>query len=257
MATDVKTDTAPKADAMVVPLVGESLGDSLTEFVVSGVQDDLLEEIDWSIDLEPEVADTVPVPPVPAFTKRSAPPTYPAKPVVGSAPPDVSPHAPSIADDPVIRRAIQSEVATLLAAMGIQGVSTPVNMQTAPVIQPPKYLKHYRNDKSPTVSYQELDMRALDRDERPQQYPIAGSYIRFRNGHFYAMTQNQVRQMEWMMQNDAYAGDGLSVIGGDPSIYEDDEAALYHCNRGCDWPGTPSKNAYHAHMRSVHGITMN
>lgn len=80
-------------------------------------------------------------------------------------------------------------------------------------------LKIYRNTRHPNIEIQELDFTQA----RPQAYPLYGKKILFHNSYFYARTENQVKQLDWMMANDSYGHDGIQqqTIGGNRDIFED------------------------------------
>jgi hypothetical protein len=120
---------------------------------------------------------------------------------------------------------------------------------------PPKFAKHYRCDSYPELTIQEKDMTALDRGERPESFPIPGSYIKFTRGHCFLQDKdvNKIRQIEAMRNAPGTLSNGESG-GGNPSIYEDDGADIFRCSQGCENFITASKNAYKAHMRATHGV---
>ena len=113
----------------------------------------------------------------------------------------------------------------------------------------PKYLKHYRNDVDPNKEYLELDMDT----SLPQANPKRGSYIRFRRGHFFATTENQVKQLDWMMSRPSVNPETGEIVGGDSNIYEDDGNNVGRCPYGCEAYFIPGSNAHKAHMKNAHG----
>lgn len=129
----------------------------------------------------------------------------------------------------------------------------PMNPNPALVV-PHNYLKHYRNSRSPEIEYLELDMSVLEDGQNPSFFPKKGQYIRFHRGHFYATTENQVKQLDWLSQRDTISGDGVNVIGGDPALYEDDGEDIIYCPVGCSHAEYhfASMKSLGAHMRSVH-----
>lgn len=114
----------------------------------------------------------------------------------------------------------------------------------------PSFKYHFRCDVSPELKVQMLDMSAIDRGERPQDYPLAGRWITFRLGHLQTNDENVARQIKWMMERPSISGDG-QTIGGNPSIYEDDGSVIFKCP-DCDFV-TASANGYKAHRRATHG----
>lgn len=156
-----------------------------------------------------------------------------------------------------IKRLIDAGVRQVLDQMNIQPSSGPQkfinsDQQNAPSAPAFNFLKHYRNDVSPEIEVQELDMST----DEPQLNPIRGSFIRFRRGHFFAASENQVKQLDWMMNAPASSADGMRTIGGNPAIYEDDGEKLYYCTAGCPASEfvSASEKKYKAHMRAVHGV---
>lgn len=125
-----------------------------------------------------------------------------------------------------------------------------------PVVQPDKFLKHYRHANSKNIKIMELDMSALDRGENPAIYPIKGSYMQFTRGHFYATTKNQVRQLDWMSKRPKYSANQEQVVGGDPGIYEDDGEQIYYCPSGCSHADVQfaSMKSLARHMKAVHNM---
>lgn len=90
----------------------------------------------------------------------------------------------------------------------------------------------------------------------PQMEPIPGSFIRFKRGHFFAVTENQVKQLDWMLNEAEHSADTSQVLGGNRAIYVDDDEKLYYCTAGCDKNDfvSASEAKYKAHMRGVHGV---
>ena len=126
--------------------------------------------------------------------------------------------------------------------------------RNAPAVTPEvKYLKHYRCDSSPEMEVLELDMES----EAPHLTPKPGAgMMKFRRGHFFAMTENQVKQIEWMRAGARGVPDAKTKFGGVSGIYEDSGEILYYCPYGCtaDQFVTASKDAYHAHLRATHNV---
>lgn len=150
-----------------------------------------------------------------------------------------------------------------LAAMIESAVAAKVNEIRGPdVIDPapepapePVYKKTYRCDSSPNLKVAKMDFLRAQRDGvRPQTYPIPGEYIEFKNGFFKTNDDNEIAQLEWSMSNPSVRGglfDG-QIIGGNPSIYEDDGGYIYKCDvAGCDFV-TASQNAMTAHKAASH-----
>jgi hypothetical protein len=134
---------------------------------------------------------------------------------------------------------------------------------------PAKYLKHYRCDTSPQLV---IHARSIvdGKPYRPTKYnylnkgwedpdPLAGKRIQFRRGHFFATQQWEVDLVEWKMRNpsvDPNSGsEAPQIIGGNPSIYEDDGlSSVGLCEYGCGMSFVPGSNAYKAHLKATHGI---
>lgn len=126
--------------------------------------------------------------------------------------------------------------------------------QNAPTVTPDvSFLKHYRNDSSPEIQIVELDMDS----DVPHLNPLPGApTIRFRRGHFFATTENQVKQIEWMIAGARGVDGAKDKFGGSVGIYEDHGETLYFCPYGCpaDVFVSASKDALNAHMRATHGV---
>lgn len=139
--------------------------------------------------------------------------------------------------------------------------------------KPPSFLKHYRCDVSPNLV---VFARSVVKDEsgnatglyKPTQWstdakrfrdpdPVAGLKIQFRRGHFFATEQWQVDQLDWMMKNKSVkpGSDSINpeILGGNPTIYEDDGIQIGGCPH-CGEPFVPGSNALKAHMRATHGV---
>lgn len=124
--------------------------------------------------------------------------------------------------------------------------------RSAQAHRPPAYLKHYRCDLSPDATIQK---RFYDESTDSLTGLDKGNYIRFRRGHFFATEQEEVDQLEWMMRNTSVdPRDVNRVIGGMPSIYEDDGQNLTLCKYGCGETFIIGSNSYKAHIRATHGV---
>lgn len=140
----------------------------------------------------------------------------------------------------------------LLAARMNQG-NPVVNAETRTpaAVTPQKFLKHYRCDVSPDM---QIQVRGYDRDADKLGAPIKGHWIKFRRGHFFATTQEQVDQLEWMIRHPLFdPAEPGQVIGGNPSIYEDDGQQVTKC-QFCDEVFVMGSNSYKAHLRASHGL---
>lgn len=140
-----------------------------------------------------------------------------------------------------------------------------------PIVNQQKYIKHYRNDVSPNkVIFARTYVKETDSLFRPSEWstdakqykhrdPLEGQTIQFRRGHFFATEQWQVDQLDWMIRNPQYdphsSADNLKVIGGDPTIYEDDGKSISGCPH-CGEPFIPGSNALKAHLRATHGVVV-
>ena len=143
---------------------------------------------------------------------------------------------------------IQARVDEALRAT--QRVASPmVNaVGTNAAVEPAKFLKHYRNMADPNTIITERDMSSgVPGDE------VRGGEIRFRRGHFFATTENQVKQIEWMMSNPAVdPTDPSRIIGGNPNIYEDDGLETVTVSDGQVF--VKGSAAHKAYLRNVRGI---
>lgn len=157
-------------------------------------------------------------------------------------------------DSPTFQKLVEQAVQSRIASTPQASEASVTGGNTKPSVKPDfNFLKHYRNDASPELAIQELDMSA----EVPQLAAIAGRKMRFRRGHFYATTQNQVDQIEWMINTPTHSADGTRVTGGVLGIYEDDGEVLYYCTAGCgvdQFIPTASQAKFKAHMRAVHQV---
>lgn len=153
----------------------------------------------------------------------------------------------------MLKKLIEAGVKQQIEAMGLSNQQRYIAAD-APKQEAPKFnfLKHYRNDVSPELEVLELDMSA----DVPQLEPFPGQYIRFRRGHFFATTENQVKQLDWMLNEATHSADTSQVLGGNRAIYEDDGEKIYYCTAGCSRADfhTASEASYKAHMRAVHGV---
>lgn len=142
---------------------------------------------------------------------------------------------------------IQAAVRDALAQMGINQSS---DVAPKSDFVPHKFKYHFRNDVSPSVKIQAMDMSAIDRGERPQDNPLYGHWYEFHVGHFQTDDENAARQLKWMMSNVPVDAQGQTV-GGNLAIYEDDNSVIFRCPQ-CDFV-TASPAGYKAHRRATHG----
>jgi hypothetical protein len=124
------------------------------------------------------------------------------------------------------------------------------NTRAGDTYQPPKYLKHYRHDLAPDKW---IAKRTVNGDG--SLGPIhKGEYLKFRRGHFFAMLQEEVDQIEWMRSHPQFdPRDSSRVVGGDPAIYENDGKDLIKC-QFCDEYFVAGSNSYKSHKKAAHGI---
>jgi hypothetical protein len=127
------------------------------------------------------------------------------------------------------------------------------------------HLKHYRCERLKSDKIVEIDMDRLmsylgGEKEVPENKEgnlksimglsvKRGQWISFLNGHCYAYTENQVKQLEWMKTQPRDKG-------GLPDLYEDPGGEVYRCNLcpGLDPFGT--KAGWDMHMQHVHGMVV-
>lgn len=176
--------------------------------------------------------------------------------VVVNATPDPEPEVndASFFASPQFTQIIQQMVDAELQKQA-QGRNTMIDSaaHNAPAVAPDiQYLKHYRCDSSPEMEIVELDMSA----DFPHLSPTKNPPIRFRRGHFFATTENQVKQIEWMVAGSRGVPDAKSKFGGVVGIYEDSGEVLYYCPYGCSPEQfvTASRDAYNAHLRATHNV---
>lgn len=153
-----------------------------------------------------------------------------------------------------INKLVEEQVASKIGSTGSPNKFVAPGQQNAPAVTPTSsFLKHYRNDSSPEIQVVELDMDS----ESPRLNPLPGSpTIRFRRGHFFATTENQVKQIEWMMAGAKGVTGAKEKFGGSVGIYEDPGEVLYYCPHGCsaDVFVSATKSALDAHLRATHGM---
>jgi hypothetical protein len=145
--------------------------------------------------------------------------------------------------------AIAAAVQSALAELGLANLASPAPKEE---FVAPSFKYHFRNDVSPHVKIQAMDMSALDRGERPQDNPLIGHWYAFHVGHFQTNDENAARQLRWMMSNVPVDSNGQTV-GGNLAIYEDDNSVIYRCpDPSCDFV-TASPAGFRAHRRATHG----
>ena len=175
--------------------------------------------------------------------------------------PDVSRPSPieELMGPDAIRRLIEAGVKQQLESLGLAQQFTQkfvTNEAPATPVSPDfTHFGHYRNDVSPEIEVQELNMDA----EVPELEPIRGRYMRFRRGHFFAETENQKKQLDWMLDKAEHSADTTQSLGGNRAIYlDDDSEKIFYCTAGCA-PGefhSASEAKFKAHMRGVHGVIL-
>lgn len=156
-------------------------------------------------------------------------------------------------------QAVADQVKKALESLGITRESILASLHTEqvapqedlPQVEPPRFKYHFRCDSSPELKIQAMDMRAVDRGDRPQDFPIPNQWITFRLGHLQTNDENTARQIRWMMERPS-VGELGQTIGGNQSIYEDDGSVLFRCP-DCDFV-TASSNGFKAHRRASHGV---
>jgi hypothetical protein len=173
--------------------------------------------------------------------------------------------------DGLINAAVEKKIAErehqIKVNAGNSVVEAATRVQASP--PPPKFLKHYRCDTSPNlvihartivdgVPHRSKEW-STDAKAWRDPDPLAGKRIQFRRGHFFATEQWQVDLMEWKMSHpsiDPSSGaEAPIVVGGNPSIYEDDGINnVGDCEYGCGLSFVPGSNAYKAHLRATHGV---
>ena len=159
------------------------------------------------------------------------------------------PDATGIVD---IHALISKAVEDAIAAKSVPQANPIVDpsLRSVPYVEPPKYLKHYRNDKSPDIV---IVVRSVN--DGVLGPVIKGKYIKFRRWHDFALTQEEVDFIEWLMSHpEMDPQNPESVVGGNPSIYEADGKDLVTCPH-CDELFVAGSNALKAHMRASHGAS--
>ena len=130
------------------------------------------------------------------------------------------------------------------------------------------WIKHYRCDTAVSTKLNEIDMDLLDKymngelerpiDDKGRPYSdgrlvalceISGQYIPWVDGHCYAFTENQVRNVE-RVQELAERG----VQGGMAGIYEDFGGVTWNCQVCPSRPTFVDKRTWEGHMLAIHGV---
>lgn len=154
------------------------------------------------------------------------------------------------------------DLEALIAAQVKQAVESQNKSKETPIVEaesrgtqahmPTTYIRHYRCDVSPDVTIQR---RVYNADQDKLEEMLPGERIVFRRGHFFSTDQSEDDQLQWMMRNPSFdPRDPSRVIGGNPTIYEDDGRDLVACQH-CGEPFVRGSNAYKSHLRASHGVT--
>lgn len=168
---------------------------------------------------------------------------------VAAAPLDVSSFMGTIDIAELVRQQVESALAADKRSRNETPVVEASQRGTGPVT-PAKYLKHYRCDVSPDVIIQR---RSVNSDGTLGPV-MKGERMVFRRGHFFATEQGEVDQLQWMMNHPQFDPlDPSRVIGGNPTIYEDDGRDLIQCLH-CTEVFVRGSNAYKSHLRATHNI---
>lgn len=159
---------------------------------------------------------------------------------------------------PGLKDLIADQVKAALAAAGVseaKAKASPVYQinPNLPQWRPGKYLKHYRNDVFPQKRYIRMHVDH-DADKLVQDRIDLGEYIQFSNGHFFATDQRDVDQLEWMRTHPTHDRTGNTVIGGDPSIYIDDDSEDVLWCPECRKPFA-SATKMEAHRKATHSTS--
>lgn len=152
-----------------------------------------------------------------------------------------------------IQKIVNEKVAERIGSTGSPNTFVAPGQHATPSVPVVNYLKHYRNDSSPELEIVELDMST----ENPAMNALPGKpTIKFRRGHFFATTENQVKQIEWMLAGAVGVPDAKSKFGGSVGIYEDSGETLYYCPYGCSAEQfvSASKTGLNAHLRAAHNM---
>lgn len=159
---------------------------------------------------------------------------------------------------PGLKDLIADQVKAALAQAGVsekKAAASPVYQlnPNLPSWRPKTYLKHYRNDVFPQKRYIRMHVDH-ENDKLVQDRIDLGEYIQFANGHFFATDQRDVDQLEWMRTHPTHDRTGATVIGGDPSLYVDDESEDVLWCPECRKPfASASKMA--AHRKATHNTS--
>lgn len=158
--------------------------------------------------------------------------------------------APEVDIQELIKSLVAQELSKAKAEQSRGNPVVEASQRGKPVVEPARYLKHYRCDLSPDVT---IVARAIEGGKLGSV--LKGKSIKFRRGHFFATTQEEMDQIEWMMTNPAFdPGDTDKVLGGMPSIYEADGKELTSCPY-CDEMFVAGSNALKSHLRATHGAS--
>lgn len=167
---------------------------------------------------------------------------------------NAAPNVNAILENLDLDRLIEARVAEAVAKV-TQNPGNPIVDATEreqKAIRPDRYLKHYRCDVAPDLN---VTARNYNAAEDALEGVIKGRRIIFRRGHFFATEQWQVDQIEWMMRHSSLDPGGTVVIGGNPTIYEDDGKDLAKCAY-CDEVFVVGSNSFKSHLRATHGVSI-
>lgn len=109
------------------------------------------------------------------------------------------------------------------------------------------FLKHYRLDNTPSGKFIEINMSMVEAGYDPNEAVMKGSWIHFKDGHFYATTPNQVKFIEWLRNKPMDAG-------GRPQIYEASGSQIIYCEAVNCHEAFTNQADYDAHLAGTHGL---
>lgn len=158
-------------------------------------------------------------------------------PVVAPVPADV---------EAMVNAKVADALAALLPALAAQlmggGPSQAVEVAPATVVKQSPF-GHYRKDGVQMGKHIEFDMDLIDQGVDRTNAVKKGSWITFTNGHFWPETDNQQRQLDWMIATDPFCG-----------IYRDDGDSVLPCPvTGC-MEFFSNEKGLKAHMAATHGV---
>lgn len=158
-----------------------------------------------------------------------------------------------------VQAGIEALIPSLVTALSsVQTIQTPnapssfvnVSIPTAP--QEAIFKKHYRMDNTPEGKFAKLNMAAMradgttnpwELDEKGMPlYLMKGEWLTFKADHFFATTDDEVEQIEWMRSH------------GYARIYEDNGSQMFNCPVTNCGKNFGDYAVLQSHLKATHGL---